>query len=56
MNAMEKKDKVEPIIEPEGYASCPNCGYFDLIPEHLICPKCSIKLNWDWFERMKIRK
>lgn len=52
----DKKEKIEPIIEPEGYAKCPKCEYFDLIPTNLICPKCGIKLNWDWFERMKIRK
>lgn len=52
----DEKEKIEPIIESEGYALCPICGYFDLDPEYSICPNCKVELNWEWFYKMKIRK
>lgn len=55
MNTNDKKENIIPIIHPEGYAYCPICEYFDLLPEHKYCPKCNQKLNWDWYERLKIR-
>lgn len=48
----------EPEVSEDGYyAYCPVCGYYDLMPiQHDRCPKCKQLLDWDWFEKLKIKK
>ena len=54
---MNNQIKVEPVISGGGYAYCPICGYYDLLPtQHNYCPKCKVEIDWDWYEKMKIKK
>ena len=54
---MNNQNKVEPVISGSGYAYCPICGYYDLLPsQHEHCPKCKVEIDWDWLETMKIKK
>lgn len=52
---MNKNIKIEPIINEDGwYASCPTCGYFDLLPKtDKRCPECDQLLDWDWYHKSK---
>ena len=54
---MNNQNKVEPVISGSGCAYCPICGYYDLLPtKHAHCPKCNVEIDWDWIEKMKIKK
>lgn len=57
---MDKKINKDIPIHPEiscdgWYAYCPVCGYFDLVPEHKMCPRCEQALDWSWMKN-KIAK
>lgn len=54
---MNNQNKIEPVIAGSGYAYCPICGHYDLLPsQHSRCPKCGQELDWDWYDAMKIKK
>lgn len=58
MNTNDKKVKTEPVLDASGqYCLCPTCGYYELLPvQHDKCPRCNQVIDWDWYERLKIRK
>ena len=52
-----KMYKVEPQIELDGrFCFCPICGYSRLLTSQSNCPDCNVELDWDWIEKMKIKK
>lgn len=52
----DEQENLDPILDDSGqYCLCPACGYYELIPMSN-CPRCHQNINWDWYERLKIRK